>query len=87
MERFIISCLSHFHDYLSSCVGFQLVKPSLISCLEAEEELRTVERGVLQSKCLWKTSPADEKFSMFVWSIMSNSKKNFFFFFFGSTGV
>ncbi|KAM4857516.1 zinc finger protein 426-like isoform 4-T4 [Urocitellus parryii] len=29
-------------------VGCQLIKPSLISCLEAEEELRTVERGVIQ---------------------------------------
>ncbi|KAF5911570.1 hypothetical protein HPG69_008167 [Diceros bicornis minor] len=29
-------------------VGYQLFKPSLISWLEQEEELRTVERGVLE---------------------------------------
>uniref|UniRef100_A0A8C8YXE1 Zinc finger protein 560 n=1 Tax=Prolemur simus TaxID=1328070 RepID=A0A8C8YXE1_PROSS len=31
-------------------VGCQFIKPSLISCLEQKEELRTVQGGVLQGK-------------------------------------
>ena len=37
---------------LSSWTGYQLLKPKVISWLEQEEELRTVERGVFQGEWL-----------------------------------
>lgn len=48
------SARSSFNMYLSPWVGYQVGKPSLISHLEQEEELRMEERDIQ-----WGTSPGE----------------------------